>query len=200
MKRISYLSVSLLLVLVEMGCASIGNIFYHEPHAITIGDAKKIHPFSHLSDRHKRLTAQQSQLINKLFGREISREGDLIAYYEAKRRKGIYGDPGNIFLVHARDESGSLLYILVCTTNGRIDEVLITNSPVLQGKPIIPDEFLRQFISRSLQDSWEVAQNPSDLLTLPSRIRPIADHPKTSTEVADAIRQVVVWAEVLQIK
>jgi hypothetical protein len=200
MKQIFMLSAVLILTIIVSGCAGIGKPFYHEPHAITIGDAKKIRPFSNLSDRHKRLTAQQSQLINRLFGLDISREGDLIVYYEATKRKGIYGDPGNIFLVHARDESGSLLSILVCTTNSRIDEVLIENSPVLAGKPVIPDEFLQQFIGRSLSNSWELEKAPSDLLSLPSKLRSIAGNPRTSQEVADAIRKVLVWAEVLQIK
>lgn len=181
------------------GCASIGKVLYHEPHEITFWDAKKIHPFSHLSDRHKRLSMQQSQLINKIYGEEISHKGDLIAYYEARKRKGIYGDVGNIFLVHAKGEFGPL-DILVSTTDRSVDKILVKNNPVLDGKPLIPDEFLQQFIGRSLGDSWEVAQKPLDLVTLPSKIRLIAGYPKMSQEVANSIHKVLVWENVLQIQ
>jgi hypothetical protein len=199
MKRKLLLSIVLILLISDTGCAAFGRLFYHEPHEITSRDAKRIHPFSQLSDRHKRLTAQQRQLINKIFGQDISREEDLIAYFEAKRRKGIYGDPGNIFLVHAGGESGSL-EILVCTTHGRVDEIVIKNNPVVEGRAVIPDEFLQQFIGRTLQDSWKVAQTASDLVDLPAKIRPLAGDTRTSEEVAKAIRKILVWTEVLQIR
>ena len=197
MKQIFMLSAVLILTIIVSGCAGIGKLFYHEPHEITVWDAKKIHPFSKLSDRHKRLTAQQSQLINKIYGQQINHGGDLIAYYEARKRKGISGEPGNIFLVRASGEFGPL-DILVCTTDKHVDEILIKNSLVRNGKPAIPDEFLRQFIGRSLRDSWEVAKDQSDLVTLPSKIRPTADHPMATSEVLGAIRKVLVWAEALQ--
>ncbi len=122
-------------------------------------------------------------MVNQIYGEEINHEGDLIVYYEATKRKGISGEPGNIFLVQAKGEFGSL-NILVCTTGGTVDEVLVKDSPVVDGKAVVPGEFLGQFIRRSLQDSWEVAQTPSDLVILPSKIRPIADQPMTSNEVA----------------
>lgn len=199
MKRMNYLLVILCLVSGMNGCALTQRVFYDEPYDMTIWDAKKIHPFSDLSDRRRRLTAQQSQLINKLYGQDISREGDLIVYYEARKHKGIYGERGNIFLAQVKGEPGSL-DILVCTTGGRVDEILVKNNPVVDGRLAIPDEFLQQFIGRSLENSWEVALNPSDLAAMPSRIRPIAGYPKLSREAADGIRKVLAWTEVLQIE
>ena len=81
-----------------------------------------------------------------------------------------------------------------------MNEILVKNSPMIDGKPVILDEFLQQFIGRSLRDSWEVARNPSDLVTLPSKIRPIAGYPRISDEVTDAIRKVLVLANVLKIQ
>lgn len=199
MKRATYLIVCLWSAVITSGCASIGKVFHHEPHSINVFDAEKIHPRSHLSDRHTTLSNKQAQAINQLYGQTIATEGELIAYYEARPRKGIYGESGNIFLVYVRGEL-SLLEVLVCTTHGQIDETLIQDNPVLNGRSAIPDEFLRQFIGRSLQDSWEVAKNSSDLVTLPSKIRPIASYPKTSEEVANAIRKVLVWAKILHIE
>jgi hypothetical protein len=199
MKWMNYLLVILCLASGINGCALMQRAFYDEPHDMTIWDAKKIHPLSDLSDRHRLLTAQQSQLINKLYGQDISREGDMIVYYEARKRKGTYGKRGNIFLVQARGEPGSL-DILVCTNGGRVDEILVKNNPVVDGRLAIPDEFLQQFLGRSFENSWEVALNPSDLAGMPSRIWPIAGYPKISREVADGIRKVLVWTEVLQIE
>jgi hypothetical protein len=197
--RFIYLSVALLLIAVSIGCASVRNVFYHEPHNISIWDARKIHPFGDLSGEYKQLNAQQSQLINQLYGQDISHEGDLIAYYKARKRKGIYGEQGNIFLMQAKGELGPL-DILVCTTGGHVDEILIKNNPVLDGKSVIPDEFTQQFIGRSLQNSWKIAQDPTDLMALPSRIRPISDYPRTSQELANAIRKVLILAKVLEIQ
>lgn len=191
----------ILLAIGQAGCAGAGTgrLLDHELPAITLLDARKIHPFSDLSERHISLTAEQAQAINRFYGRIIAAEGERNVYYEARRRRGIYGQWGNIFLVNAEGELGRL-EVLISTAGGEVDEILIKNNPVLNGKPVIPREFLRQFIGRSLRDSWELAQDPSDLVALPSPIRPIASYPQFSQEVADAVRKPLVWTEVLEIQ
>jgi hypothetical protein len=193
-----YLFISLGLITQSIGCTSIGKMFYHEPHEITIWDAKKLYPFRKHSSKHRNLTLQQSQLINEIYGEEISHEGELIAYYQARARKPLR-HRANIFIVHAGGELGQL-DILVSTTGRWIETIMIKDSPELDGKPVIPNEFIEQFIGRSLANSWELAQNPSDLVTLPAKIRPITGYPRTSKEITNAIRKVLVWARVLQIQ
>jgi len=183
------------------GCASIGSVFHHERHEITLYDANRVHPHSRQKDTHKRLTLEESRSINKLYGEEISQEGDFIAYYNARHMKPLYPlTKGNIFLVHTNDEKNNSLALLVCTTKGRVDEVILKNNFVVEGKPVISGKFVQQFIGRSLGDSWEMAKVPSDLLSLPEKIRPLSAYPKTSEELANAIRRVLVLAKVLGVK
>ncbi len=191
----------LLFIIVPTGCASFGTAFYHEPHEITREDADKVHPHSRHQDTHKRLTLEESQLINTLYGEEINREGDLIVYYNARHMKPLFPlTKGNIFLVKVRGETDDPLIFLVCTTKGKVDEVILKNNPIVKGKPLVSNEFLRQFIGRSLGHSWEIVKDPSDLLSLPRGILPISDYPKTSKEAAEAFRKVLVWAKALRIE
>jgi hypothetical protein len=196
MKRAIYLGIFLWLITTSAGCVSIEKIFYHEPHVINVWDAKKIHPFSDLSDRHRRLTLEQSWLINQIYGEEINHEGDLIVYYEARKRKGISGDRGNIFWVREDSEFGPM-EILICTTSMRIDEIVIKNNPFTDEKSAIMEEFLEQFIGRSWDGPIMMAVTPTDLLMTPSRIRPIADAPRISQAVMDAVTRVLIFAKVL---
>ena len=198
-RQMFFVSIGLVLVLSTGGCTAIQKILFHERHEITTSDAKKIHPRSHLSHHHIRLTLEQAQAMNQLYGQAIAAEGNVITYYEARPQKGIYGERGNIFLVQAKGESG-LLDILVCTTDGQIDEVLIKDGRSPDGHLAISAQFLDQFIGRTLQDSWKVAQTASDLVDLPAKLRPLAGDIRTSEEVASAIRKILVWAQVLQIQ
>ncbi len=164
-------------------------------------DANRIHPHSRHKDTHKRLSLEESRTINKLYGEEISQEGNFIVYYNARHMKPLYPlTKGNIFLVHTNEEKNKSLTLLVCTTKGRVDEVILKSNFVVGGKRVIPAEFLEQFIGRSLGDSWEMAKVPSDFLSLPNKIRPISGYPKISEELAKAMRRVLVLASVLEIK
>jgi len=199
MKWALYLLLGGFLILANYGCVSVEKVLNPNRSGITIKDAKKIHPFGKPSYRVKVLTQTQSQRINNLYGEEITQEGDRITYYQSKGRKSFYRSQfGNIFLVHGKGELKAL-NILVCTTRGQIDEILVKNNPIVKGRTVIPDEFLQQYIGRSLKNSWEVAQDPPQLLTLPSRVRPMVGYPKLSEEVTKAIRKVLVWAIVLNV-
>ncbi|HLG22377.1 MAG TPA: hypothetical protein VI382_06150 [Candidatus Manganitrophaceae bacterium] len=146
---------------------------------ISLRDAKKIHPRSHLTKRIRDMPLRLDPLA----------EGK-VAYYEARRRKGIYGQDGNIFLFHAEGESGPMR-ILVCVLNRRAHEV------VVEGEPRISNEFLSQFIDRSLENSLEIAKDPSDLLTVPGPIRPEAQAPKSSQAIANAVKMALMFGRIL---
>ncbi|MFQ5779243.1 MAG: hypothetical protein ACE5HN_00485 [Nitrospiria bacterium] len=198
MKWTVYLTLSVWSMSIGAGCASITKVFYHEPHEISVSDARKVYHYDDYSDRHKKLTSEQSRSINDLHGEEISREGDLIAYYHAKKRKPLR-DKADIFLVHVRGE-GSQLDLIVSTRGRIVDQIVVKNNLIREGKPAVPNEFLQQFIGHSLQDSWQMAEKPQDLVALPSMIRPISGRRKISKEITSNIRKVLVWLTVLEIQ
>ncbi len=198
MKWMVYLTLSVWSMSIGAGCASFTKVFYHELHKISISDARKVYHYDDYSDHHKKLTLEQSRSINDLHGEEISREGDLIAYYHAKKRKPLR-DKADIFLVHARGE-GSQLDLIVSTRGRIVDQIVVKNNLIREGKPVIPTEFLQQFTGRSLQDSWQMAEKPQDLVALPSMIKPVAGYPKISKDITSNIQKVLVWLMVLEIQ
>ncbi|MFQ5598811.1 MAG: hypothetical protein ACE5GK_12270 [Nitrospiria bacterium] len=203
MRRIPYCSLLFFFVAMTIGCASLaspGSIFYHEPHALTRKDANRVHPHSRHKDTHIRLGTEESRSINRLYGKDISQEGDSIVYYKARYMKPLYPrTKGNIFLVTVMGETNEPLIFLVCITRGKVDEVVLKNNPIVNGKPLVSHEFLQQFIEHSLGHSCEIVKDPSDLLSLHQKIFRISDYPKTSREAANAIRKILVWAKVLRI-
>ncbi len=194
---IVYMLISGLLMSLGVGCTSIKSVFYHEPHEIARLDARKAYPLAILMDHHKKISLKQSQAINELYGDAISQEGDLIAYYDVLDR-----NPrryiAKVFLVSVKSEKGQ--WDVIVGTRGRVaDRIVVRNTIIRDGKPAVPNEFLKQFIGRSLQDSWQVAEVPQDLLTLPSMIRPVAGNLRASKEMASNIRKVLVWITALNI-
>jgi len=198
MKRMVYLTLLLWFTLISGGCTSITRALYHEPHEISVSDARKVYDYDDYSDHHRKLTLEQSRSINDIYGKEISREGDLIAYYHARRRKPLR-DTADIFLVHARGE-GSQLDLIVSTRERIVEQIVAKNNFNSEGKAVIPNEFMQQFIGRSLQGSWQVAEKPQDLVALPSMIRPISGRLKISKEITSNIRKALVWLTVLEIQ
>ncbi len=192
-----YILVSGLLMPLVVGCVSMKSVFSHELHEIAKMDARKAYPSAILMDHHKKISFEQSRSINELYGDEISQEGDLIAYYDALER-----NPrryiAKVFLVHAKSEMGQ--WDVIVGMRGRVaDRIVVKNNIIREGKPVIPNEFLKQFIGRSLQDSWHVAEGPQDVVTLPSMIRPVAGNLRASKEMASNIRKVLVWITALEI-
>ena len=199
MKRILVFTIFVILSVSHLTCTTTGSFFYHEPHAITSYDARKLHPRSHLSDRHRKLAPEQSDEINRLYGQEIVSEGDLIVYYEAKRRRGKYGDKGNVFLT--RIETGtSPIELLVSVAEGKIYQLLLKEVPFIGGKPLVSNAFLFQFIERSLENSWEIALSSEDLLHVPEKVRAMEKLPAISQAIADQIRKVLIYNQVFSMR
>jgi len=196
-KSAVYLVVSVWFMLITAGCASLPKTFNHESHDIAKLDISKIYPAAISTDHHIKLTLEQSRLINKLYGEEISQKGNLLAYYSAVKRLPRHYK-SKVFLVHVEEKAGRL-EVLVGTRGRVVDKIVVKNNVTGQGKPVIPDEFLQQFIGRSLQDSWQVAEGPQDLLTLPSMLRPVVDQQNTSKEIASNIRKVLVWVTAMEL-
>ena len=182
----------------NMGCTTVKEFLNPEIHEITSKDARSMYYLRDIRHHHLILTPSQSEQINKIYGEEIVQKGDEITYFSAKRIK-----PTRIkrfiFLIIMEGEPGRL-GILVGTFQGIVDNVAVKNNPLVDGKPVIPDEFLKQFLGRTLQSSWEVAQDHSEFFTLPSKVRPIESHLKVSQDISDGIRKVLVLAKVLNLK
>ena len=199
MKRIFIFTILVVLSVSHLACTTTGSLFYHELHAITSYDARKLHPRSHLSDRHRKLNPEETHEINRLYGQEIVSEGDLIVYYEAKRRRGKYGDKGNVFLT--RIETGtSPIELLVSVAEGKIYQLLLKEVPFIGGKPLVSNEFLFQFIERSLENSWEIARFSEDLLHVPVKVRAMEELPAVSQAMADQIKKVLIYNHVFSMR
>ncbi|HEX9759096.1 MAG TPA: hypothetical protein VGB26_15080 [Nitrospiria bacterium] len=195
MKNILVFSIFVVLSLSHFACSTPGSLFYHEPHTITSHDARKLHPRSRLSDRHRKLNLEQAHEINRLHGENIVSEGDLIVYYEAKRRKGLYGDQGNVFLT--RIETGTApIELLVSVAEGKIYQLLLKEVPFIGRKPLVSNEFLFQFIGRSLEDSWEIVRSSEDLLHVPAKVRSMEELPVVSQAITNQIRKVLIFDHV----
>lgn len=74
-------------------------------------------------------------------------------------------------------------------------EVVIDAATVLPGI----EEYLSQFKGRSMGSSFELANKPEDLLTSPSKLRPIAGYHEASKLLADLLRRIVIIAGVLNL-
>ena len=200
MKKIFVFSLFAVLSVSPLACTiTTSSLFYHEPHPITSYDARKLHPRSHLSDRHRKLAPEQAHEINRLYGQEIVSEGDLIVYYEAKRRKGMYGSKGNVFLTRIETDK-SPIELLVSVAEGKIYQLLLKEVPFIRGTPLVGNEFLFQFIERSLENSWEIALSSEDLMYVPLRLRAMERMPSLSQAIADQIRRVLIYNHVFSMR
>ncbi|MBI3815492.1 MAG: hypothetical protein HY279_13635 [Nitrospinae bacterium] len=175
------------------GCATIEPLAKGE---ITLSDGEKVYHGTSTSVRLSfvriKLSAKQGKLINSLYGREISHEGDVITYISAKKRKELAGIYGNIFLIQGETEYGKTDFI-ISISGGRIDKISS------RGDGRINQEFLQQFIGRTLYSSFKVASSPADLLEDPHIIKPLGEAPKTIIAAVDAVRKVLIWGAALNL-
>jgi len=199
MKRIFVFTISVVLSVSHLACNTTGSLFYHELHTISSKEARKLHPRSRLSDRHRKLNLEQAHEINRLYGQEIVSEGDLIVYYEAERRKGKYGDKGHVFLTTI--ETGTTpIELLVSVAEGKIYQLLLKEVPFIRGKPLVSNEFLLQFVGRSQENSWEIARSSEDVLQVPAKVRAMEKLPAVSQAIADQIRKVLIYDYVFSMR
>ena len=53
------------------------------------------------------------------------------------------------------------------------------------------EQFPRQFVGKSVKDSFELATTPDDLLYLPEKIKPMAGHVNLSQAIASQVESVL---------
>ncbi len=198
MYRFFYLIFSFLFLMGFTGCTTTQKADHPAIHPLTFEDARGMYNLTDVRHLHRTLTAAQSRQINKVYGKEITQEGDEVTYFKSERRK-----PTRIkrFTFLAKTEGGlGWIEILVGTFQGRIDRVKLKKQSLMNGGVAIPSEFLRQLTGRSLESSWEVAKDPAEVFTLPSKIKAIEGYPQASQEISDAIRKVLAIAKVLNLE
>lgn len=125
---------------------------------------------------------------------ETFRDSDGKQYYKAWH-KG-YGDAsdellGYVFpkrIVYKTDTAYILVGVIPSPegTGGRIHKVITLSSTF-----IIPSDFLLQFNEKGIQDSFEIVRGVDDLLSVPSKIKPIFGKKELSEMIADSVKEVL---------
>ncbi len=83
---------------------------------------------------------------------------------------------------------------------GLIDEIRVKENPTdKQGNKIINNDFLDQFIGRTLEQSFELRQTPDDYLITPTKLAGIKNAPLTSKNIARDLKKLSVIAKVLNL-
>lgn len=181
LNRVRFLGLLMLLA----GCAASGDLLGMPEAGPTHADARRAFPMNEVSKRRIRLSEEQSRWINSLYGGLITRPGDRVVYYEARKWHSLY-HKGYLFLI--RGARG--LEILVGVAQGRVAELSAV-------EPSGERATYRQPLGCSLEDCFGFTRDQNGFLQgsqkgeLPTDIRTVPE------EVADAVKQALILAEVL---
>lgn len=187
--------VCILLVLLPCGCAE-------TPHAehgqeMMLYEIKKDHLFGWVEKQHASLTDQQIDEI-AYYGINIGKHERTIVYYSMTRRRG-RGESGKAFLVKGEGEHGHF-ELVVDIGSGRIQEIHVVKNPVdCTGDPVINRDFIEQFVDKDLTFPFEIVKESQDVLTTPTKIKPIKMAPITSEKIAKELRKWLVIVRVLKL-
>jgi len=186
--------ISLLGVLLVQGCAYLQHETQEHPIAITERDAALLHPRSRYVSHHRHLSTEESRGINERLGYEATKPDELIGYYVVTRwPKRPTGETGTVFLEPVRTEHGTLS-LLVSIKDGAPQRLVVRDG---SAGVALPHEFLDQFIGRDLEHPYEVGRDPEAFHKVPSPLVPIEGRGELSQRIAEAVRKILVIAEVL---
>jgi hypothetical protein len=160
-------------------------------------DLKHFTVLGRFEQRHIKLTHEQKRKADEFYGKEIVIPGNVLAFYQSRRWKG-HGRDGSVFLVL---ESGSFggIDLIVWTSHGIVEEVGIKERIIKEEDRPINEEFLQQFLGRTLEQSFEIARDYRDILYTPTKLKGISGAPETSQAIAQAIKKVMVLVSVLDL-
>ena len=187
--------VGILLILLPCGCAETP----HEDNdqEMQIYEIIKDHPLGWIREQHVSLTEQQINEIAQ-YGIEIGTNEKTIVYYSLVRRRG-RGGIGKAFVVKSEGEHGHFELVVDIGSN-RIQEIHVVKNPIdCTGYPVINRDFIEQFIDKDLTFSFELVKESQDVLTTPTKIKPIKMAPITSEKIAKELRKWLVIAKVLKL-
>jgi len=187
--------VGMLLILLPCGCAEIPNEYNDQE--MQLYEIKKSHPLGWIREQYIYLTNKQINEIAQ-YGIEISTNEKTIVYYSLVRRRG-RGGIGKAFVVKGEGEHGHF-ELVVDIGSGRIQEIHIVKNPVdCTGDSVINRDFIEQFIDKDLTFSFELVKESQDVLTTPTKIKPIKIAPITSEKIAKELRKWLVIVRVLKL-
>lgn len=187
--------VCILLVSLPCGCAE-------TPHAehgqeLSLHEMKRGHLFGWVEKQHVSLTDQQIDEI-AYYGINIGEHERTIVYYSMTRRRG-RGEIGKAFLVKDEGEHGPF-ELVVDIGSDRIQEIHVVKNPIdCTGDSVINRDFIEQFIDKDLMFPFEISKELEDVLTTPTKIKPIKMAPITSEKIAKELRKWLVIVKVLKL-
>lgn len=187
--------VCILLTLFPCGCAE-------TPHAehgqeLTLYEIKKHYPYLWVEKHHVQLTDRQIYELAQQ-GIEIGEHEKTIVYYSMTTRRG-RSEVEKAFPVKGEGEYGSFELFVDIGRTIAIEEIHIVKNPAdRDGNPVIDSDFLEQFIGKDLTSSFEVIKESEDVLTTPTKIRPIRNAPVTTERIAKELRKWLAIAKILK--
>ena len=187
--------VCILLISLPCGCAETPHTEHGQEMALH--EMKKGHLFGWVEKQHVRLTDQQ---INELaqYGIEISKDEKIVVYYSMTARRG-RSEVAKAFPVKGEGEHGLFELVVDVGRTIMIQEIHIVKNPVDRaGNPVIDRDFLEQFIGKDLTFPFEVIKESEDVLTTPTKIRPIRNAPITTERIAKELKKWLVIAKILK--
>jgi hypothetical protein len=159
-------------------------------------EIKKDHPLGWIREQSICLTDKQINEIAQ-YGIEISTNEKTIVYYSLVRRRG-RGGIGKAFVVKGEGEHGPF-ELVVDIGSDRIQEIHVVKNPVdCTGDSVINRDFIEQFIDKDLTFSFEIVKESEDVMTTPTKIKPIKMAPITSEMIAKELRKWLVIDKILK--
>ena len=106
---------------------------------------------------------------------------------------GAWGPPeeflGYVFLKSMQHDGKTIDVLVGMTSTGVIRGVRV------KGLDGIDEEFLAQFRGKTLQDNFDLARTPEDLLFVPAKIRAMQGNLALSASIAQGVKEIVMSAD-----
>ncbi len=185
--------VFILLAILPCGCSELQD--RESDRLLDINEIKRDHPLGKTEKRQINLTDDQLKKISQ-YGIEFNDDDRSVTYYSMSKRRS-RGAIGKTFIVKDQGEYGK--FELAFHTAGNIvHDIHILKNPLDQdGSPVINTDFIKQFLGKTVNSSFEIAKEVDDFLTLPAKIRPIRNAPVTSQKITESLRKWLVISKVI---
>ena len=164
---------------------------------MALHEMKRGHLFGWVEKQHVSLTDQQIDELAS-YGIKIGEPEKTFVYYSMTTRRG-RSEVEKSFLVNGEGEHGPFELVVDVGRDIAIQEIHIVKNPVDRaGNPVIDRDFLEQFIGKDLTFPFEVIKESEDVLTTPTKIRPIRNAPITTERIAKELKKWLVIAKILK--
>jgi hypothetical protein len=181
LKWIGFLGLLMLLA----GCTASGDLLGAPETGPAHADARRAFPMNDVSKQRIRLSEEQSRWINSLYGDLITRPGDRVVYYEARKWRSL-SRKGYLFLI--KGTRG--LEVLISVAQGKVAELSAVDP---SGEKVT----YPQLLGCSLEDCFGFSRDQNGFLQGSQKGEPATGIRTVPEEVADAVKQALILAEVL---